>query len=336
MSKKANPTLIGAFTLVALVLAAVAIVLFGAGKYFEKSHRILLHFEKSAIGLLVGSDVRFGGVRIGRVASISVLVDREKNRKIIPVVVELAETELKSVGATTGSAIDFSSDEGVANAVKEGLRAGMKQQSLLTGMLYIEFDIVPDVEGFVYEGPGKADYPTVPTIPTEIDELIAGVADGLKKINALDLAGVIKDLRTVLINAENQLKELNMKAINDNVIEITKDIRAITSNDKISHAFTTLDEALVDLKALIAKADKGIDPIMADIDKVAIKANTSLTSIETASNDLAKITNPRGPMVLRIQSVLQETERAARAIKELADDLKRNPNAILKGKEQKP
>lgn len=336
MSKKANPTLIGAFTLVGLVLAGIAIVLFGAGKYFEKSHRILLHFEKSAIGLLVGSDVRFGGVRIGRVASISVLVDRAKNRKIIPVEVELAETDLKAVGATSGSAIDFSTKGGVDKAVKEGLRAGMKQQSLLTGMLYIEFDIVPDVPGFVYEGPGKADYPTVPTIPTEIDELISGVADGLKKINALDLAGVIKDLRSVLVSAEGQLKELNMKTINDNVVEITKDIRAITSNDKISHAFTTLDEALIDLKTLIAKADKGIEPIMADIDKVAIKASTSLNSIETATNDLAKIANPRGPLMLRVQSVLQETERAARAIKELADDLKRNPNAILKGKEPKP
>ena len=336
MSKKANPTLIGAFTLVGLVLAAVAIVLFGAGKYFEKSHRILLHFEKSAIGLLVGSDVRFGGVRIGRVASISVLIDRAENRKIIPVIIELAESDLKSVGATSGSPIDFSSQTGVDKAVKEGLRAGMKQQSLLTGMLYIEFDIVPDVPGFVYEGPGKAGYPTVPTIPTEIDELISGVADGLKKINALDLPGVIKDLRGVLVSAESQLKELNMKAISDNMVEITKDVRTITSNEKLTHAFTTLDEALVGLKELIAKADKGIEPIMADIDKVAIKANASLTSIETASNDLAKLANPRGPLLIRVQTVLQETERAARAIKELADDLKRNPNAILKGKEQKP
>jgi len=336
MSKKANPTLIGAFTLVGLVLAAVAVVLFGAGKYFEKSHRILLHFEKSAIGLLVGSDVRFGGVRIGRVASINVLVDQEKNRKIIPVVIELGEVDLQAVGSTTGSPIDFSSDEGVRKAVKEGLRAGMKQQSLLTGMLYIEFDIVPDVPGFVYEGPGKADYPTVPTIPTEIDELIAGVADGLKKINALDLPGVIKDLRSVLVNAESQLKDLNMKTISENLVEITKDIRAITSNEKLTHAFTTLDEALVGLKELIAKADKGIVPIMADMDKVVIKANASLTSIETASNDLAKLANPRGPLLIRVQTVLQETERAARAIKELADDLKRNPNAILKGKEQKP
>jgi paraquat-inducible protein B len=86
MSKKASPTLIGVFTLVGLLLGAGALVLFGAGKFFEKSSNITLYFDKSANGLLVGSDVRFGGVRIGRVGSIKVLIDRNENRKIIPVV----------------------------------------------------------------------------------------------------------------------------------------------------------------------------------------------------------------------------------------------------------
>ena len=40
-------------------------------------------------------------------------------------------------------------------------------------------------------------------------------------------------------------------------------------------------------------------------------------------------------VLLRLQAVLDETERAARAIKELADDLKRHPNSILVGKERR-
>ena len=34
--------------------------------------------------------------------------------------------------------------------------------------------------------------------------------------------------------------------------------------------------------------------------------------------------------------LLEEAEHAARAIKELANDLKRNPNSLLLGKESKP
>jgi len=335
MSHKANPTLIGVFTLLGLLLAGAAVILFGAGKYFERTHRILLHFDKSAIGLLVGSDVRFGGVRIGRVSSISVLIDQEYNRKIIPVVVELSEKDLRAIGSTSGAGIDFSTVVGVKKAVKEGLRAGMVQQSLLTGLLYIEFDIVPNVLGFTYRGPGSPDYPSVPTIPTQLDELIAGVADGLKKINALDLEGIVKDIHAVLISAEGQLADLNMKEISANVIAITKDVQAITGNEKLTSAINNLDEALVQLKEMIAKASQGIDPVLKDFAKVADKAATSLTSIEQAAVELSQTANPRGPVLMRLQDVLQETQRAARAIKELADDIKRNPDALIRGKELK-
>ena len=39
---------------------------------------------------------------------------------------------------------------------------------------------------------------------------------------------------------------------------------------------------------------------------------------------------------MRLQNVLEEFERASRAIKELASDLKRNPNSLLLGKDPKP
>lgn len=335
MSQKANPTLIGAFTLVGLILVGAAVVLFGAGKYFERSHRILLHFDKSAIGLMVGSDVRFGGVRIGSVYSINVLVDTEKNRKIIPVVVELSEKNLQTIGTTSGLSIDFSTRDGVQRAVDRGLRAGMKQQSLLTGLLYIEFDITPDVPGFVYKGPTIAEYPMVPTTATEIDELIAGVADGLKKINALDLDGIAKDLRKVLTSAQRQLDDLNTKAISENIIAITDDVQAVTGDERLKSAIKNLDESLAEFKELAAKANDGLDPLLADFTRVADKATESLGRIEEVGAEVSRVVNPRGPVLMRLQDVLMETERASRAIKELANDLKRNPNALLMGKEYK-
>ena len=54
MSKKANPTVIGVFTLIGLIIAAIAVILFGAGKYFERTHEILVYFQKSAYGLQEG------------------------------------------------------------------------------------------------------------------------------------------------------------------------------------------------------------------------------------------------------------------------------------------
>lgn len=335
MSRKASPTLIGVFTLLALLFAAGAIMLLGAGKFLQRTHRILMHFEKSAMGLLVGSDVRFGGVRIGRVVDISVLVDQKNNRKVIPVIVELEEKDLQSIRSASGSAMDFTTASGVTKAVKEGLRAGMVQQSLLTGMLYIEFDIRPDLPGFLYEDEYGHSLPTVPTIPTEIDQLVAGVADGLKKINALDIDSLVKDLQKLLRDADEQFVALNIKEISDNFVAISQDVRAFTGNAKVSSAFEKLDAALAELRALSTKLNQGVEPVLADVSKVLEKAQASMDRLSQAAADISQASNPRGPVLMRLQSVLDETERASRAIKELANDLKRNPNAILVGKEQK-
>lgn len=334
MSKKASPTVIGAFTLIGLILGGAALVLFGAGSFFKKTHNVLLYFDKSANGLQVGSDARFGGVRIGRVKSINVLVDQKKNRKIIPVVVELGENELQLIGSEEGGGIDFTTREGVKKAVAQGLRAGMKQQSLVTGQLYIEFDIVPGEAGFVYHPRTEPPFPVIPTIGTEIDELISGIADGLKKFNSLDLDGVMRDLRTTLESARDQIAALNMKEINDNIVAITKDVQSITGDDKLKSAVANLDAALKQIDALSTKANTGIDPLLADLKSVIARTDAGIVKIDQAAEEISHFSNPRAPVMMRLQNVLQETERASRALKELSNDLKREPNALISGKAQ--
>jgi paraquat-inducible protein B len=332
MSQKASPTVIGAFTLVGLILVGAALVLFGAGKLFTSTHDILLYFDKSANGLQVGSDVRFGGVRIGKVKSISVLVDRKANRKIIPVVVELTDKDLQLISTDEGGGIDLTTIEGVQKAVAEGLRAGMKQQSLVTGQLYIEFDIVQDSPGFIYFSKNGPPYPVVPTIGTEMDELIAGISDGIQKFNALDLDSAIKELRVVLVTANKRIAELDMKEINENVLGITRDIRAVTSDRKLAEAVENLNQALVRIDELAGKANKKIDPLLADLKAIMEKTDAGLARIDEAAMEISQFSNPRSPVLLRLQNVLQETERASRALKELSNDLKRDPKALISGK----
>lgn len=336
MSQKASPTLIGVFTLVGLLVGAGALVLFGAGKFFQKSSSIVLYFEKSAYGLLVGSEVRFGGVRIGRVTSIKVIIDQKQNRKIIPVVVELSHKDLLDVGLTAGGSIDFVTEAGVKKAVADGLRARMKQQSLVTGQLYIEFDLIPDSPTFDYQPDIKSPYPTVPTQGTELDDLIKGIADGLKKFNDLDLASILKEFRDVLANTKTQIAALDLKVINDNLVGITADVREITGNEKLTRAIDSLDKVLANLDEITNKVKGEIAPLFEDFKQVMQQADAGLAQIKEASADISRVANPRAPVLMRLQHVLEEAERASRAIKELANDLKRNPNSLLLGKDATP
>jgi len=262
-----------------------------------------------------------------------VIIDTKGNRKIIPVVVELADKELRSVAGSGKDSLDFSSHEGVRRAVGQGLRAGMKQQSLVTGKLYIEFDIVPDSEGFTYVETDAPEFPVIPTIPTEMDELISGITDGLKKINDLDIAGLMEEMRDVLKGAKDQIADLNLKEINDNLTAITADVRGITADGRIKTSLANLDEALKEIKELSAKANVNIDPLLTDIRDVADKTRASLVRIEESADSLSKVSDPRSPMLLEFQNLLHETENASRTLRELTSDLKRNPGSLLRNKE---
>jgi paraquat-inducible protein B len=332
MSKKASPTLIGFFTLIGLILAGLGAVFFGAGKYFETTYPVLLYFDKSANGLQVGSDVRFGGVRIGSVSSISVLVAPGESRKIIPVVVQLNERNLRLVNGEDGGGIDFSTREGVEAAVRDGLRAGMKQQSLVTGQLYIEFDILPDAESFVYVPRQEPPYPVVPTVGTQIDELIAGIADGLRMFNSLDLQGVMDDIRVVLSSAQQQIDALNMEEINENLVAITEDVRNITSDEKLASAVDNLNKALISIEEVASRANVGIDPLLADLKVVMQSTEASLEGVRKATEEISQMSSPRGPAMIQMQNVLRETQRATQSLQELSNELKRNPGTLLRGR----
>jgi paraquat-inducible protein B len=332
MSKKASPTLIGIFTLVGILIAGAGLVLFGAGKYFTHTHSLLLYFQKSANGLQIGSDVRFAGVKIGSVKSISVIIDSQEQSKILPVTVELLEKDLLLVKTAAGNRLDFSTFEGVDQAVKEGLRATMKPQSMVTGQLFIEFDIVPDTPGYVYQPNIKHDLPVVPTVGTDIDEIVSRIGDTLKKFDDLDLTGIIKDFSGVLVGAKDQIAALNLKQINDNIIGITQDVRKLTSDDKLTQIVDNLNASLLQIKEFTTKANGKVDPLLDNLNAVIAKTEAGVQKIEEAAKSMSDMSNPRSPVLLRLQNVLQETERASRALKELSNDLKREPNALISGK----
>ena len=85
MSKKASPTLIGAFVVSATVLAAAGILIFGSGKFFADETEFVMYFNRSVRGLDVGAPVVFRGVPVGSVSDINAIWKPEIKDVRIPV-----------------------------------------------------------------------------------------------------------------------------------------------------------------------------------------------------------------------------------------------------------
>src|SRR5215831_8870190 len=141
MSQKANPTLIGLFIVIGVVLGVAALMLFNASKLFVQTRDCILYFDNSLNGLSEGAPVKYRGVNIGSVKKLMIRFNQATNDYSMPVLVEIQkkliedrmdeETEVFTVAA-------------LERRIKRGLRASLATESLVTGQLYIEMHPNPN------------------------------------------------------------------------------------------------------------------------------------------------------------------------------------------------
>ncbi|MEJ2656665.1 MAG: MlaD family protein [Desulfobacterales bacterium] len=187
-------------------------------KTYMKKKRWLLRFEGSVGGLSVGAPVKLKGIRIGKVIDINLEFDFDALAFRIPVVIE---TEQERIGFTGRQTVAI--ERGVELLVEKGLRAQLKPGNLLTGQLYINFDMYPD------ESPRKVDYggkyPELPTIPTPIEEMTRGITKVLDRLEKLPLEQIGKDLQETLAHLNKSTEQLHkfMQNLDGTVIPAATD-----------------------------------------------------------------------------------------------------------------
>ena len=84
MAKQANRMMIGGFVVLAVIIMAASLVVFGSGKFFKKTVKCVMYFDEPVKGLSVGAPVLFQGVQIGSVTNITLQVDPVKMQTINP------------------------------------------------------------------------------------------------------------------------------------------------------------------------------------------------------------------------------------------------------------
>src|SRR4030042_6593840 len=162
MAKKANRMMIGVFVVIAVILMAASLVVFGSGKFFKKTVKCVLYFDESIKGLNVGAPVLFQGVQIGSVTSIVLQIDPGKLHPQIPILIEFEPEKFKGREEARKTARD--PRKNIARLVDKGLRAQLTMQSFITGRVLIEVDFHPGTPVSL-KGLDK-DYIEIPTIPS--------------------------------------------------------------------------------------------------------------------------------------------------------------------------
>lgn len=327
MSKQANPTLIGAFVLGAVVLAVSAIIIFSSGGLYKDRPLFVMYFDDSVKGLDVGSSVSLLGVQIGTVKEIGIIHDSATGKVKIPVIAEFhpeAVTNINRKGETR--------EENIKHLVEKfGLRAQLRMQSIVTGQLFIEVDYHPGTEYRYY---GNGSMVEIPTIPSPFEQLGKELQqfDITELTNAISSAALAiakladnPDLKQVFDNLNRTLESANKL-----VMDINTQITPIAKNT--NQALDEVDNTMIAAQGLVNNINSKLGPLENDIHSTRLALEKALAEIKLAATNMKQFSDVNSPTIYKLNTALDELARAARSVRTLADTLERHPEAILKGK----
>ena len=334
MSKQVSPTLIGSFFLAALGLVILAILMFGGSNYFEKKHQFVLFFheENNLNGLNIGAPVKLEGVKIGEVKEVALLLDENTLEIVKPVVIEL---NYSTVISDDDLDDDFVPKEGiehknsVKNFIEKGLKAQLKSQSMLTGLLYIEFQFTPQDE-VMMSGRNFRNLSELPTTTNATEDIKRQAQAVVEKIEKLPLEEIVEDLavnmhEVKVILTSQSLKE-NRQGVNRSIKEMEKLLKNL--NDNFTPLMLNLNGTMKDTRVVVQEFSREIKPVLSSLEKTLNKATELLSESQYAVRSFEDLSSPEAPL----WQALEALKEAAESTKNLTDTLERNPESIIYGK----
>jgi len=342
MSMRANPTVIGAFVLGASILIGAGLLLWGGTGLFKSRYHVVMYFDSAVTGLQKGAPLILRGVRVGEVTDVTM----RWGNWLATVYADFEPDTLKGVRPR-----DL--DDALTRVVKErNLRAQLRMQSFVTGVLYIALDDFPGTP-IVLHGLDK-NIREVPTVPTDIEKWTAKVEKIADALASLPLDELVRSLIATSDEAKRILKSPEIASSLKNLDVMLSDGRGLVRrvdrlaanlNDQVgplsTEAQTTLKSAqatlaqapalVADVRRVVAKVDSQIEPLLVSLKKSSDTAGTTLEHAQVTLAGVDGTLNQDSALGYELVRSLRELRETLRSLGSLADYLERNPNALIYG-----
>lgn len=354
MTQKTNYFKLGLFLILAFALTAAMLIAFGAGQFFKMETLAETYFNESVQGLNIGSEVKYKGVKIGAVKSITTptkVYDIASNY----VLVTFSLSEDCYVGQTGKKP-----EERIKKAVDKGLSIFLSFNGL-TGSAYLETD-------YKKNGPDDLEISWtpeniyVPSRSSNIKQVKDGISQVMETLATLDLQEMKKDLSALLkslnitkvsTQAESLIKELR---------QTNRDLAKILTSAQVKQILADAGASMADLKQIVHAAKMPIKQTLADINtasgsfkrmathleqgyegklsEMSDKIDTVLTSLEKTSRLLENMIWTNADVIEKTIGNLEDTtenlNQFTRELREYPGSIfmKAPPNASTSGKEK--
>jgi len=301
MSHKANPKLIGGFVIGAVALAVIVFMVFGSGKYFMTKYTYVVYFPSSVSGLSTGDPVKVKGITIGSIKAVEPLFSPE-GVFYAEVFIEIDGEAIRHLSSTP----EQKTDEEIMNELFDrGLRAQLAVASLITGKQYVNLDLHPGTVA-LFMG-FDSDYVEIPSIPTRTEEL-QGTLEGLAEtIQDFDIEGLIESTKSLFASVDSLVRMSEFK------VTIARLNKVLSAADTLFASLNTeaplVSSDLRETSRAIALSAKRAEDLFSRIDNVVTEDE------------------------MEFHETMDELQKAARAMRMLADEIEQNPSSVIFGKD---
>lgn len=300
MTRRYSRFLLGLFVTFGLLLGIVLIIWLGAARYFEKGELFAAYFDESVQGLQVDSSVKYRGVEVGRVISIGVAPDH----KLVEVVMKL---RLKVED-------------------KEKIAAQLKTAGI-TGIVFIELDRLEGGEKVTGRSLTFAPpYPVIVTRPSDIKQIMQGVAEIYNKIKAVDFEGLTEEFKQAAqgINAFFRNEKLtraiaHLENTSHNLEETTKKIDTLMAQGKANRLLDEATNTLAEAKELIQQMQRELKAL--NLAQKGEKADRMVENLDRQGRRLGA----------QMEGLLRALEQTSNQMRFLLERLEDNPSDIIFG-----
>ena len=331
MRRSANMTLIGAFVVGGILLIIAAVILLGAGSFTGAKPAAIAYFEDSVSGLDIGAPVKFRGVTIGKVSQVLLRTSGQAASDYsVPVVMEFSPDLLTRRGIDQA----LLQKQGLRLSLDKGLRAKLQQQSVITGVLYVELDYFPDTAYKLHDP--KGDLAEIPTQPSNLGALTKAVSQTLDQLSRIDFVSITKKVDSILTRIDKGASQIEFDKINGNLVQASSNISKITGDPAIARAVSDFSAAMQGIDTLVKRLSGKVDPVTDDIKAMASAGRNALERLNETSENLRTLTKPGSPARRDLDQALADVSEAAQAIRSLADFIERNPETIIQGRSKSP
>ena len=339
--KQATYAKIGTFALAAILLAAAAATLMGKG--LSRSREVLFetYIEETTQGVSEGSALKYRGIPVGSVKSISFARTTYGRDDVKPGAAE-ADVERASRYARIVLSVDATdipdSDEFVKFVEKQianGLRAHMKSQGI-TGLVYVDLDY-EDPSRPTLPVPWEPEYPYIPTAPSlakTLTDVVQNVAQEIHGLSDLKtgVSNVIVRLSTLIDNGNATLVSADASLVSANATLGALPGLIAGASNLVSEATAFLRDAQDDMaylpgilsgtSNLVYDASAFLESVKGDVAGVAASSTNFLSG---AGDTVAGLRTP-------LESTLDDLSRASRNLADILDAIRDDPGRLF----QKP